>query len=311
MVDQTDRPSKALSIWCFKDGKIGHENQSLGLIRAIGKYMPYETREFTGRASFKTAFWLMRKKFPPGNDAPPPDLIIGAGHQIHFAMLAASRANRATTIVLMNPSLPTSFFDLCLIPKHDNPPQRENIIETEGAINALAPSNKHEANTGLILVGGPSKHYVWNTETCLEQINTIIKKQTDVFWSISNSRRTPKKTSAALGKMNQENAEFVSFDNCDTGWLGSQLPKSEYTWVSEDSVSMIYESITSRCKTGILEVKKKKPNKISDSIARLIKQGMVLGFDDWLQGKALSLPGINLNEADRCAQIIIKRFING
>lgn len=310
MVDQTNNQSEPLIIWCFKDGKIGHEKQSLGLINALGNQRPCEIHEFCGLSSFESALWLLKKQFPPQQDKPQPDLIIAAGHQTHVPMLAAARIGNAKTIVLMKPSMPLALFDLCLIPKHDRPPKKKNIVETEGAISNLTPSDCHEKNTGLILVGGPSKHYAWDVDDCLRQIKTILEKQKEVRWFIGNSRRTTEDTSKALASLKDQNQEFIDINNCSPDWLAQQMTRSEFTWVSEDSVSMVYESISARCKTGILKVNRKNKNKISDSVASLISRGMVIGFDDWLRGKALTSSETTLNEADRCAQIILKRFFN-
>ncbi|NIO88165.1 MAG: nucleoside-diphosphate sugar epimerase, partial [Candidatus Aminicenantes bacterium] len=79
--------------------------------------------------------------------------IIGAGHGTHFPMLCAQRARGGKTIVIMKPGLPYSWFDYCLIPEHDKPPRKKNIITTRGAINTITPTNNHSIDQGMIMIG--------------------------------------------------------------------------------------------------------------------------------------------------------------
>ena len=63
-----------------------------------------------------------------------------------------------------------SCFDLCIIPKHDSPPKQDNIFITQGAITNQSPVATVNQNTGLILLGGPSRHYQWDANDMLNQI---------------------------------------------------------------------------------------------------------------------------------------------
>ena len=49
-----------------------------------------------------------------------PDIAIGAGHKTHLYLLAIKRCFGAKIVVILKPSLPLKFFDLCVIPKHDD-----------------------------------------------------------------------------------------------------------------------------------------------------------------------------------------------
>jgi mitochondrial fission protein ELM1 len=59
---------------------------------------------------------------------------------------------------------------------------------------------------------------------------------------IANSRRTPE----ALGKVLFERygQRFQSWDACPQGWLVDTLAVTDSVWVTEDSVSMVYEALT-------------------------------------------------------------------
>ena len=63
-------------------------------------------------------------------------------------MLSAKNTKKGKIVVLMKPSLPISFFDLCLIPKHDRPKTRKYVIETNGALTPMK-FNEYKSNTNL------------------------------------------------------------------------------------------------------------------------------------------------------------------
>ncbi|MEM6998467.1 MAG: ELM1/GtrOC1 family putative glycosyltransferase, partial [Pseudomonadota bacterium] len=106
----------AFNIWRISDGKPGHDSQSIGLCNAIEKLKECKRFDITVISSIAHYKNFVLKKFPAGNNLPDPDIIIGAGHGTHFPLLCATRARQGKSIVLMKPSLPLSFFDLCIIP---------------------------------------------------------------------------------------------------------------------------------------------------------------------------------------------------
>ena len=50
---------------------------------------------------------------------------------------------------------------------------------------------KKKENIGLFLIGGPSKHYYWNTKLVLDQVKEISKKFKCSKFFLTTSRRTP------------------------------------------------------------------------------------------------------------------------
>ena len=123
---------RKLRIWLFKDGKLGHEKQTLGLIQALKEFFDVDTTTYqTSTSTYKKIKRLLRAT---SRKADKPDLILGAGHQTHIPMLAARLKTRTRIVVLMKPSLPKSWFDLVVVPKHDNIQPRSGIFITNGAI---------------------------------------------------------------------------------------------------------------------------------------------------------------------------------
>jgi hypothetical protein len=290
------------------DGRRGHDNQSQGLINALSRRVSCDCHDIPA-SSLNFWFWqYLLKKYPPGGGLPRPHLIIGAGHHTHLSMLCARHAFGGRIVVIMNPGLPANFFDFCLIPDHDNPRITDRVIVTRGAINAIVPAANHDQGRGLIMVGGPSSHYAWDNASLLDQIDFIIKKSGGITWHITDSPRTPVSTSDTLSNLKLPGVSFHSYRDTGPDWVTDQLLDSGYVWVSEDSMSMIYESLTAGAATGLLRVPVKRKGKLTKCIRSLIVNNMITSFDNWKKNRRLLPPADTLNEASRCAEYLLEKI---
>ena len=293
-----------MKIWALTDNKPGHQNQTAGLIQALSTFRDVQTR-WLPALSFPKSIWMLLTGRCKDLCVQPPDLIIAAGHKTHWGLLALKRCCGGRAVVLMNPSLPLRFFDICLIPRHDKPPKRDNVIETLGAINRLVPSRLQKPGLGLILLGGESRHFTWDTDTVLKQIKSLLEKQVERNWTIATSRRTPSECCEAI-RTTFPGIELVLPDSVSKDWLPQKIQKSEQVWVTEDSISMIYEALTSGVKTGLIRLEKLANNnitRVAEEIDRLLAERRVMTLSS---GVADTHAG--LNEANRCASILLKKF---
>jgi uncharacterized protein len=295
----------AFNIWRLTDGKAGHDSQSIGLCKAIEKLKTCERFDISTNSLLNNGINFFLIQFPAGEDLPDPNIIIGAGHSTHLPMICAKRARGGNTIVLMKPSLPISFFDVCIVPKHDQPANKENIITTCGAINPVLFNENKVANTGLILIGGPSKHYFWNNESIVSQITQIIANSPDIHWTIADSPRTPETTLASINRLT--NVDVLNFTNTDSKTIRDLIFKTDNIWVTKDSVSMIYESLSSGAAVGLLDVEPKNNNRIADAINNLINDQQLNSFAMWKSTNKLTPTSLKLNEADRCGMLLLER----
>lgn len=300
-------PIKPLTVWRIVDGRRGHDHQSLGLVNALSRYSSCVRHDITASSLRLGFLQFLLKKYPPASGLPQPDLIIGAGHHTHPSLLCAQRARGGRTVVIMKPSLPATWFDFCLIPEHDRPANKKNIIATRGALTALTPSTQHDNQQGLIMVGGSSRHYGWDPPGLFEQIRHILQRGADIRWQITDSPRTPPATSVGLSNLAAANAQFHSCQDAGPDWVAQRLASTGYVWVTGDSVSMIHEALTAGAATGILSVPATKPDKITRSVQRLAEDGMITLYADWYSGKQLSPCPVVFDEADRCAREILNR----
>ena len=295
-------------VWAFTDGKAGHENQTRGLLAALARHYPVDARWIHVPAYASVLSSLMTRRFLPGVGLPPPDLLIGAGHRTHLPLLAARRAHGGRTVVLMKPSLPRAWFDLCVIPEHDGV-TGANVLTTRGALNPVEPGKK-DARAGLILIGGPSRHHGWSANDILSQVETIVVGANNIRWTLTTSRRTPSSTSARLRALTFKNLIVVPVTETGPGWLAERLARAAQVWVTEDSVSMVYEALTANAATGVLDVPAKRESRIARGIAALRRDGLVTRFGDWQDGRKLVPPAAPFNEAARVAAWIGEKWLN-
>lgn len=272
--------------------------------------------------------WL-RGRFEPGTGLPDPDLIIGAGHHTHAPMLAARRARGGRVVVVMKPSLPMRCFDLCIVPVHDRPGRRENVLVTQGALSRQYPACPKDPSLGLVLIGGPSRHFDWADQQVVEQIASLVRHDPDRQWTVATSVRTPagftetlRKELASLsprnavppfaeegrGQKSGRGFSIVGWHEADDEWLPAQLAVTPVVWVTEDSVSMLHEALSAGAAVGLMTLPRHGSNRITDGVDALIAADQVTAYGDWRAGKPLPAPAANLNEALRCAREILKRW---
>ena len=299
------RVSHPLTIWLLGDGKPGHENQSLGLVEALGRLRECGVHriDLAGVGNFWTRRSVARSQ---AKSLPKPDLIIGAGHATHLSLWRLGRVYGAPSVVLMRPSLPMSCFDLCIAPNHDFNKELKDkrIILTEGAINRVEPGEGSRQGK-LILLGGPSKIHGWDADGMIDALG---KLEPGDGWLLTDSRRTPDGFTQRVGEA------FPALEihpHTETGpdWLPQNLQQMEEVWVTEDSVSMTYEALSSGAKVGVLPVpRKQKDARVLRGLDRLLKQGRLRTLTEW-QEAGHELPEVRpLQEAQRCAQLVLERL---
>ncbi|MCW8905831.1 MAG: mitochondrial fission ELM1 family protein [Sedimenticola sp.] len=337
--NQKDRSDKPLVIWRLIDGKPGHENQSLGLCNALARIIDVERVDIPVGGRFRQFLDWLAGCFPRGEKQPPPDLIMGAGHRTHLALLAARRAFGGRAVVIMKPSLPRRLFDLCVAPEHDGVTGK-NVFLTRGVMNTISPrgcdapdaklsaekgpggeaapsgmeredtaSETHSASQTLILLGGNSSHCGWHDDAVLEQLEMVVREQPGERFVLGDSRRTPAGFMPKIAVLQLPNLLLVPWQQTGPGWVAEQLARSHVAWVSEDSVSMVYEAITSGAAVGLIGLERKGEGRVSRGLERLILEGSVTPFRQWRESGVLSrAPGV-FDEATRCATWMVEEWL--
>lgn len=292
-----------LAVWLVSDGKPGHENQSRGLAEALARAVPTEIHTLSALPAWRAGIGWLMKRFPAPPDS-PPDLILGAGHATHLTLLAARRARGGRAAVLMKPSLPRRCFDLCILPQHDGVAPDAHTLLTEGAINRVTPSGQRDDRRGLLLIGGVSKHFEWDSDAIQVQIRSIVARTPEVNWTLTTSRRTPADFLERLAPA--VNLEVVPHSATPPDWLPAQLAACGTVWVTPDSASMVYEALTAGAAVGVFDLPVNPKSRIGWAIAHLADAQRVTRFVNWCAHGKLH-PNLHpLAEADRCAAFILE-----
>ena len=167
----------------------------------------------------------------------------------------------------------------------------------------------------MILVGGvDEKSHYWNGEQLAEQIESACLHLAHVHWEMTSSPRTPETTNTLLEDLarRRPNLSFTPFAQTERGWVEEQYLRSTYGLVTADSVSMLYEAVTSGCRVGVLPVRwKKEENKFRRSIDFLTEKQIVVSCDQNNWHALEQLQAGMFNEAKRCAEEIVQRFVKG
>ncbi|MES2012222.1 MAG: ELM1/GtrOC1 family putative glycosyltransferase [Pseudomonadota bacterium] len=294
---------KPCVVWRIVDGKRGHERQTQGLVSALQQQLDLQAFDVS-RLTFAQACWAwLIGRFSLELKLPAPTLIIGAGHGTHLTMLAAKRAFSAKAIVLMRPSLPLTCFDLCIIPEHDGI-VGSNVLQTKGALNPVQVASDKNGGLGLILLGGLSHHYHWDDAVIMRQLTEVVAQHAEMTWLITTSPRTPERILHLLRDLQLKNVSVVAYQEVDANWLPSKMSLASHIWVSPDSVSMVYESLTAGASVGIFDLAPKPGSKVAQGIADLVLNQYLTPYHVWEKCRTLTPAAILFNEAARCAQWI-------
>jgi mitochondrial fission protein ELM1 len=301
-------PGPARVIWRFSDGRPGHDNQSLGLVEALGRRLPLEVHTVSVPNSAPIWRDLAARRYPAGERLPDPWLLVGAGRRTHLPLLAARRARRGRAVVLMRPVLPCSFYDLCIIPDHDRPGTSPGVLVSRGSLNRVQRRAGGARVQGMILVGGPSRHHRWQDEAVAAQIDRVVRASPPGEWVLATSRRTPAGFAERIGRELVKSGvplTVVSWQGEDSGrQVAEQLERSHCAWVTEDSVSMVYEALTAGVATGLIEVPGRDRDRVAAGIRHLVATRQVTSFREWEAGQSAQPPGEVFDEANRCAEWI-------
>lgn len=302
----SQKATDLLTIWRLVDGKPGHENQSLGLVKAIQKKVACQFFDIKVTNAADAILSNLTSSWSHGNGLPSPDLLIGTGHATHLHLLAAKKVYGGKTVVLMKPTLPAPLFDLCLIPEHDQYSGWGSYIETRGVLNDITNhSESRDAHKSLIMIGGVSKHFHWDNHSVVGQIYDLVKQNPSIHYVTTTSRRTPQSFLNALRRIDLLNFEITPFEKTGQGWVANQLAQVSSAWISEDSVSMVYEGLTANVAVGLLNLTAKRKNRVAFGIDNLVGKGFVVRFDSAGNYQEKLRPVIGFSEANRCSDQII------
>lgn len=306
-----------MNIWYVSDGKAGHMSQAKGLFAAL-RAQQIDVHALEIPVAQLSSFSLLLRWLTAGRlgqfpeliqQQAVPDVILGVGHATHWPVLLLQKNYpQARTLVLMQPSLPDSWFNYLVVPAHDAPKTATNIFISQGVLNPLQDEQRHIAGRTLILIGGPSKRHGWDGMQLVEQLSRLFVCLPDDQFILTTSRRTPPAFLIELASTAQPaSLHIYPVEQTPPGWLFEQLQQAETVWVTEDSVSMLYEALSAGCKVGILAMPRLRQDRITVSVDQLLLQGKVLSLHDILAGKKFRRAQA-FNEAGRVVHWLLEKL---
>ncbi|RJP29696.1 MAG: hypothetical protein C4533_01540 [Candidatus Omnitrophota bacterium] len=285
------------SVLVLSDGKAGHIRQSDALLKLIkehyaqagikadvqyidvkfknkfSKFLLQLSACFSGRYSCQGCFWCLRRFIEPNVlgalTKANPDLVVSCGSSLAAINFLVSRESLAKSIVIMKPSVfSVRRFDLVIMPRHDAPPRRKNVVMIDGVLTGVNKDYLKEKmrlldDSGLyrkgasfnnyigLFIGGKSKKFGLSKDTALAVIRQLkdVCSSADFGLLATTSRRTTDEVARAVKDelhdekccsllviYNEKNYPFIS---------GGILAKSDIVVVSADSISMVCEAIDS------------------------------------------------------------------
>ncbi len=287
------------------DGKAGHRSQALGLYKAMQRQSAEDVTFEEVSIEKLDIFSLLISVFKHSNSSisQAPDFIFGVGSHTQLRVLLLGKVySKAKTVILMKPNFPFSWFDYAIIPEHDDVQASAQVITTKGALNPIVNEQRHQSNRILIALGGSSKRHQWNNKKVLDAIKKIVYENTRSEIILTTSRRTP--NAFLLSLKSQEYANKLSIfpvEETPQGWIFEEMQKAEAVWVTEDSISMIFEALTAGCRVGVIKIDRIKNDRITESVDHIIQQNLISDTT-----KIEKLPAAALfREADRIAKQLL------
>ena len=261
------------------DGKAGHRSQAVGLFKAMQRQytdeVTFEEVNIQDLPIFSLLMGMLIKSFR--GFSKQPDYIFGVGSHTQLRVVLLGKIYRqAKTVILMKPNYPFTWFDHVIIPEHDGIAENGNVILTQGALNPIINEQRHVPNRILIALGGSSKRHQWNEEKVLHSLKNLVDNNLQAEFILTTSRRTPFEFLTHL-KLESfaENLNIFPVEETPQGWIFEEMQKAEAVWVTEDSVSMIYEALTAGCKVGVIKIDRLKEDRITLSVDQIIQSNLV------------------------------------
>ena len=177
-------------------------------------------------------------------------------------------------------------FDIIFAQSHDNPPQKENIIEIPANFSYIEPKGLYQAGKKSIgiVIGGDNKLFTMSKEKLQKQLDFIKEYYEGYEIAITTSPRTSKEIELLVVSYGFDYE--VLFSKNPINPIPDFLQQCETVFITGDSTSMISEAISyGRSNVVILPLESKGDNKFTRLIFSMANEGYVHIFDGTIQNK--------------------------
>ena len=249
-----------MNVYWFQDSKTGHLKQVQALLDQLKKEIVLSVTpiNYSNHESFS-------EMFSDKDHADGPTILIGAGHDVYSKILQAKKylqkfiSKDIFSIAVLRPSYKLNSFDLIIAPEHDFQKRRlpKNIILFQGALAATS-QNSIDESKAIIAIGGPSKHYKFDEEILMKQLQYIISVHPKHEFKIYNSRRTPDSLNIKLKDElnNFSNAKFIALNSTESDTFQDSLNISSLKFVTPDSSNLVFEALSAMGQTYLIQIER-------------------------------------------------------
>jgi len=296
---------RAVVVWWFRSHLSQYEDQTRGLLKALEARCPLKVYAAPVVATGRLWRAMVLRHYPAAADLPDPDILIGAGRETQWPMIAARWARGGRIITLSSASRARWWCDLCIAPARDGVRASSRLIATRGLLPPPSAPRVKIAGTGLMVVGGPTLYYHWSDDQLMAQIAEVLSRHPDCRWYLATTAQTPAETEQRLRALGGPNVFCIPYHEVDPHWLDNRIQDAEQVWLSEDNLNLIYQALTAGAATGVFTMPRRKPNLEATAL-----EGLVVFFPAWREGQALHAPQPPFNESARCAIEIYQRWLS-
>ena len=280
-----------MNILWIKDGKKGHEKQVQALLEELSKTIDINIYEEDYHISSLKRFfdifhhstsYVFKKydlcKIIKSYNQNDIHLVVGAGSNIHTRILLLKKFLKdiynkdIIAISVLTPSLFKNEFNFICAPNHDEIKlsKIKNTIFFEGSL-AKVSIQEPDDSIGLIGLGGINNHFIFNEDDLIKQIEYILSLYPNKDWYLFSSRRTSDLMIDKIKRLtNSYSNLIVAHENFD-----EIIKHASIKFITQDSMNMVYESLSTKGQTFVFNMKYKNENKITKQIKKLIENKQI------------------------------------
>ena len=226
------------------------------------------------------------------------EFVVSCGSGLAGVNIFMSKENNAKNVVVMKPDIITGAhkFNLAVIPKHDRPPRTRNIVATTIAPNLMDVEtlkadgerlkkviDLESDNVISLFVGGNNPEFSLNREIAEAVVDELLRfcEKHNAKLLVTTSRRTSHDVEHLLKERLKDKASckllIIANEKNLEGAVSGMLSLSRLAVVSEESISMISEAVSSGKRTVVFNLKKRKDNitKHERTLNELAKEGYI------------------------------------
>ena len=274
-----------MNVYWFQDSKTGHLKQVKALLDQLKKEIEISITPINYSNQESLSDILSNE-----NQFDGPTMLIGAGHDVYSKILQGKKYLEKLTdqdifsIAVLRPSYKLNSFDLIIAPEHDFRKRYlpKNVISFQGS---LAPTSQTpiDENKAIIAIGGSSKHYKFDQEVLMKQLQYILSVYPKHKFKIFNSRRTPDTLNAKLKNEleNYPDVKFIHLNSPESDSFQVTLNESALKFVTPDSSNLVFEALSTKGQTYLIQIENSKyrrifgAKKIRESMSELVNSKRV------------------------------------